>query len=67
MVRLTRERHLMTRSRIRPSSSNRVLIAQTCFGCNGGLAPISSRLFQGVRPLAGEQFSWPGMIVLLCY
>ena len=42
------------RSRIRPSTSNRVLIDQTCFGRSGGLAPISLPLFQGVRYEDGE-------------
>jgi hypothetical protein len=51
----------------RPSNSNRVLIDQTCFGRSGGLAPISLPLFQGVRLVAGEQFSSSGMVVLLCY
>src|ERR1700738_5318048 len=39
----------MARSRVRPSTSNRVLIDQTCFGRSGGLAPISLPLFQGAR------------------
>jgi hypothetical protein len=47
--------------RIRPSSSNRVLIDQTCFGRKGGLAPISLPLFQGVHLLVGEQISLSGM------
>src|ERR1700677_585480 len=55
------------RSRIRPSNSNRVLIDQTCFGRNGGLAPISLPLFQAVCLLGGEQLSLSDMIVLLCY
>src|SRR5262249_35044444 len=38
----------MARSRVRPSTINRVLIDQTCFGRSGGLAPISLPLFQGV-------------------
>ena len=49
------------------SSSKRVLIDQTCFGCSGGLAPISLPLFQGVRLLTGEQFSLSDMIVLLVW
>src|ERR1700739_2553439 len=55
------------RSRMRRSSSKRVLIDQTCFGCSGGLAPISLPLFQGVRLLTGEQFSLSDMIVLLVW
>jgi hypothetical protein len=51
----------------RPSTSNRVLIDQTCFGRRGGLAPISLPLFQGVRWLAGERFPSSGMVVLLRY
>jgi hypothetical protein len=31
----------MARSRVRPSTINRVLMDQTCFGRSGGLAPIS--------------------------
>jgi hypothetical protein len=38
----------MVRSRVRPSTISRVLIAHTCFGRSGGLAPISLPLFQGV-------------------
>jgi hypothetical protein len=34
---------------VRPSTINRVLIDQTCFGRSGGLDPISLPLFQGVR------------------
>jgi hypothetical protein len=55
------------RSRICPSNSKRVLIDQTSFGRKGGLAPINLPLFQGVRLLAGAQFSLFGMIVLLCH
>ena len=33
---------------MRPSTINRVLMDQTCFGRSGGLAPISFPLFQGV-------------------
>src|SRR5262245_33614533 len=38
----------MARSRVRPSTINRVLIDQTWFGRSGGLAPISLPLFRGV-------------------
>src|SRR4029077_11063574 len=55
------------RSRICPSTSNRVLIDQTCFGRRGGLAPISLPLFQGMRWLPGTRFSLSGMVVLLRY
>src|SRR5262249_57427072 len=53
-------------SRVRPSTISRVLIDQTCFGRNGGLAPVSFPLFQGVR--AGpfnKVISLSGMVVLL--
>ena len=39
----------IARSRVRPWIISRVLIAHTCFGRNGGLAPVSLPLFQGVR------------------
>jgi hypothetical protein len=55
----------MARSRCGPDLS-RVLIAQTCFGRKGGLAPTSLPLFQGVR--AGtviRQAPLSGMALLL--
>ena len=56
----------MARSRVRPSTSNRVRIDQMCFGRSGGLAPISLPLFQGVRDgLFNRQASLSGMVVLL--
>ena len=39
----------IARSRVRPSICNRVRIAQTCFGRNGGFWPMSLPLFQGSR------------------
>jgi hypothetical protein len=56
----------MARSRLRPSIISRVLIAQTCFGRSGGLAPMSLPLFQGVRLVAANSYaSLSGMVVLL--
>jgi hypothetical protein len=37
------------RSGVRPSTSSRVPIDQTCFGRSGGWAPTSLPLFRGVR------------------
>src|SRR5215475_11356086 len=47
----------MARSRARPSTINRVLMDQTCFGRSGGLAPISLPLFHGVRGRSFEGHS----------
>src|SRR5215831_14639698 len=47
----------MARSRARPSTINRVLMDQTCFGRSGGLAPISFPLFHGVRGRSFERHS----------
>ena len=56
----------MARSRVLPSIISRVLIAHTCFGRNGGLAPISLPLFQGVRRGDSKvRLSLSGMVVLL--
>src|SRR5262245_48384104 len=58
----------MARSRVRPWIISRVLIAHTCFGRNGGLAPVSLPLFQGVRVRAVKrQLSLSVMILLLGY
>src|SRR5262249_8268037 len=58
----------MARSLVRPSTINRVLIDQTCFGRSGGLAPISLPLFQGVRGASfNRRASLAGMVVLLGY
>jgi Sodium/calcium exchanger protein len=55
----------MARSGVRPSTNNRVLIAQTCFGRRGGFAPISLPLFHGAR--RELQSSLSGMVVFLGY
>src|SRR5262245_28223862 len=58
----------MARSRVRPWIISRVLIAHTCFGRNGGLAPVSLPLFHGVRVRAVKrQLSLSAMILLLGY
>jgi hypothetical protein len=38
--------------------TTRVLIAHTCFGCSGGLAPISLPLFQGVLKVDFHCLAW---------
>ena len=59
---------ICSRSRVRPWIISRVLIAHTCFGRNGGLAPVSLPLFQGVRVRAVKrQLSLSVMILLLGY
>ena len=50
------------RSRIRPSTSNRVLIDQTCFGRRGGLARSAPR-----HAVVGRCAISIGLVVLLCY
>ena len=58
----------IARSRVRPWIISRVLIAHTCFGPNGGLAPVSLPLFQGMRVRAVKsQLSLSVMILLLSY
>src|SRR5262245_39122107 len=58
----------MAKSRVRPWIISRALIAHTCFGRNGGLAPVSLPLFQGVRIRAVKrQLSLSVMILLLGY
>jgi hypothetical protein len=53
------------RSRVRLSIRSRVRIAQTWFGRNGGLAPISLPLFQGLLRATVARLSLSGMFVLL--
>src|SRR5262245_56194827 len=58
----------LARSRVRPWIISRVLIAHTCFGRNGGLAPVGLPLLQGVRVRAVKrQLSLSVMLLLLGY
>src|ERR1022692_4094092 len=58
----------IARSRGRWSICSFVRIAQTCFCRNGGLAPVSFPLFQGVRLGAGSsELALSCMVVLLGY
>src|SRR5471030_2075369 len=56
------------RSRVRCSIWSLVRIAQTCFCRNGGLAPVSFPLFQGIRLGAdSSELALSCMVVLLGY
>src|SRR5664279_4924458 len=58
----------MARSRVRLSIWSLVRIAQTCFCRNGGLAPVSFPLFQGIHLGAGSsELALSCMVALLVY
>src|SRR5689334_5519231 len=58
----------IARSRTRPSIWSFVRIDQTCFGRNGGFAPVNLPLFQGTRfGGVGVTITSSCMVILLGY